>query len=150
MNSAEQRLDDRSQVQQLLATWDQAFLSHDLNQVLATYTEDVLAFDVMGPLQFKGRERYGQHWQACLDMCTGQPTVSRQDLEIEVSGDLALVHYLMHCSGTNSEGKEEGCWMRVSQNCRRQQGRWLICHEHLSVPVDMESGKAVFEAQPEG
>ena len=31
---------------------------------------------------------------------------------------------------------------------RRQDGRWLIFHEHFSAPSDMESGKALFDLQP--
>jgi ketosteroid isomerase-like protein len=39
--------------------------------------------------------------------------------------------------------------MRVTQCLRQQNGRWLIMHEHFSMPCDMESGKALFDLQPE-
>jgi ketosteroid isomerase-like protein len=38
--------------------------------------------------------------------------------------------------------------MRVTQCFRKQGERWLIAHEHFSVPSDMESGKALFDLTP--
>ena len=39
--------------------------------------------------------------------------------------------------------------MRVTVCFRRTGGRWLIAHEHFSVPFDMESGKALMNLEPE-
>jgi ketosteroid isomerase-like protein len=38
--------------------------------------------------------------------------------------------------------------MRVTVCCRNTSGRWLIAHEHFSVPFDMESGKALLSLEP--
>jgi uncharacterized protein (TIGR02246 family) len=62
--------------------------------------------------------------------------------------DLAVVHYLFHCGVSDDKGEMHSNWMRVSQCFRQQDGRWLIAHEHFSMPGDMESGKILFDLQP--
>jgi ketosteroid isomerase-like protein len=37
--------------------------------------------------------------------------------------------------------------MRVTTCCRRAGGRWAIAHEHISVPFDMASGKALLNLE---
>jgi ketosteroid isomerase-like protein len=38
--------------------------------------------------------------------------------------------------------------MRGTVGYRRTGGRWLIVHEHYSVPFDPESGKALLRLEP--
>ena len=63
-----------------------------------------------------------------------------RDLDIAASEDIAVAHWFSRASGTLVNGREAGFWVRVSNCCRRSNGRWLITHEHVSLPVDLESG----------
>ncbi|AYC34815.1 DUF4440 domain-containing protein [Pseudomonas cavernae] len=148
MNTATQLKNDHDQIHELLDTWVKGFLAKDVATVISTYAEDIIAFDAIAQLQFKGREAYRKHWQACMAMCPGKPTYEVREQHIDISGDLGLAHYLCYCGGTDANGQPQGCWMRVTQGFRKQAGRWLIVHEHFSMPFDMESGKAIFDAQP--
>ncbi|CAD5106328.1 YybH family protein [Zestomonas carbonaria] len=139
---------DRSQVQALLDTWVKGFTTKDVATVVSTYAEDIVAFDAIKQLQFKGREAYRVHWEDCMKMCPGLPTYENRELQLHVAGDLALAYYLCHCGGTDEQGNAQGCWMRVTQGFRKLDGRWAIIHEHFSFPIDMESGKAISDAQP--
>ena len=67
------------------------------------------------------------------------------DLKIKVSGDLAFAHLL-----TNKEtGGPATCnWVRVSVCYERQNGEWKVVHEHVSVPIDPATSKAVFIDKP--
>jgi ketosteroid isomerase-like protein len=38
--------------------------------------------------------------------------------------------------------------MRATVCLKEIGGRWLIAHEHFSVPFDMQSGKAMFDLTP--
>lgn len=108
----------------------------------------MVAYDAVGPLRFQGRPAYQAHWQACMEMCSGEGRFEPHEPTFTADGDLGVTHYLLHCGGTNDKGELETCWMRVTQCLRRQGGRWLIFHEHFSAPCDMESGKALFDLQP--
>lgn len=132
----------------LIDTWVAANLAKNLDAIIEHYAEDVLAFDAILQLQFKGRAAYRAHWQMCLEMCPGPTTFEVRELVQEASGELGFGHFLAHCAGTDAEGKSQGCWLRVSQGYRKQGGRWLIAHEHFSVPFDPESGQALFGLEP--
>lgn len=137
-----------TQIQAVLDSWAQACQAKDVARIISHYSEDVLAYDAIGPLRFVGRAAYQAHWQACMEMCPGPGLFEIHQPSILLSGELAVVHYLFHCGGTDDKGQTQSSWMRVTQ-CLRQQGeRWLIVHEHFSMPCDMESGKTLFDLQP--
>ncbi|UVE17680.1 nuclear transport factor 2 family protein [Pseudomonas sp. LS44] len=148
MNSANPLHGDLAQLHALLDSWAQGFQAKDVDQVMSTYSEDIVAFDAIQQLQFKGRDAYRAHWQACMAMCPGLPTYAVSEQNISISGELAIAHYLGHCGGTDAEGNCQGGWSRVTQGFRKLNDRWLIFHEHFSFPVDIESGKALFDATP--
>jgi len=37
---------------------------------------------------------------------------------------------------------------RVTHDYEKIGGRWLIVHEHVSVPIDMSTGKPDFQSKP--
>ncbi len=39
-------------------------------------------------------------------------------------------------------------WVRATLGCRRIDGRWLITHDHESVPFDPASGQALTDLAP--
>lgn len=141
------RPDATVRIRGLIEEWASAAGASDLDRIMATYAPDVLAFDAIAQLQFKGAEAYRRHWQSCLGMCTGHPIFEVHDLAIEAGDDVAFAHYLLRCGGTGPDGKEEVGWMRVTTCCRRAGGRWAIAHEHISVPFDMASGKALLNLE---
>jgi ketosteroid isomerase-like protein len=39
-------------------------------------------------------------------------------------------------------------WVRATLCLRRIDGKWMIAHEHQSVPFDVETGKASLDLKP--
>ena len=39
-------------------------------------------------------------------------------------------------------------WVRSTVCYRKIDGRWVVTHEHTSVPFDAESGKVSFDLKP--
>jgi ketosteroid isomerase-like protein len=70
------------------------------------------------------------------------------DLNIVGNGDVAAAHMLIRASGTLKNGNEVGFWVRASDFCQRSNHSWLITHEHVSLPVDLESRSAVIDIVP--
>jgi len=45
-------------------------------------------------------------------------------------------------------GQPSDMWLRATSGLRKMNGKWLIVHDHVSVPIDFETGKAVLELKP--
>ena len=52
---------------------------------------------------------------------------------------LAFAHMLHLDTGTLKNGTDRVMWVRSTVCCRRSGGRWLITHEHISMPFDPET-----------
>lgn len=139
-------------IAQLYEQWLDAVRHQDLDGIMALYREDIVAFDAVLALQFKGRQAYREHWKMCLEFCPAgakEPVFDMHDLVVQVEGELAFVHALMHCG--HREGDQiDASWMRMSAGLRREGDHWKIAHEHFSAPFEMPSGKAMFHLTPDG
>ena len=141
-------MSDEARIRSLIDEWSRAARSKDLDAILACYAPDVVAFDAIIKLDFRGTETYRPHWQACLDMMPGDLLWKTRDMNVTVSGDVGFCHYLVHCGAVDAQGKEHGGWMRATVCCRKTGDGWRIVHEHYSAPFDPESGKALTDLQP--
>lgn len=83
-----------------------------------------------------------------MPMCEGPLGIEMRDLKIVADNEAAFCHCLNHFTGKEASGKEIDVWMRATVCYRKIDGRWLAVHEHISVPIDMESGKALFDLKP--
>lgn len=140
---------DQQQVRDLIEAWCAAARKSDLDAIMACYTPDVLAFDAIAALQFRGVEAYRKHWEFCIQyMPGGEFILDVHDLEVVVDGSVAFAHYLSRCGCRDEQGNEQAGWMRATVCCRRLADGWRIAHEHYSAPFDPESGKALTELLP--
>jgi uncharacterized protein (TIGR02246 family) len=137
-----------TEIRDLLDGWLQAVRARDTKRIMSYYAPEVVAYDAIAALQFKGVEAYGKHWEACLSMCTGPMVFEIREMNIEAEDDVAFAHWLNRCGATDENGVEKSSWMRVTAGYRRIKGTWRIVHEHFSAPFDIESGKALFGLEP--
>jgi ketosteroid isomerase-like protein len=47
-----------------------------------------------------------------------------------------------------ASGRTTDMWLRYTACLRQIHGVWLIVHDHVSVPADLEHGKAVTNLKP--
>jgi ketosteroid isomerase-like protein len=71
-----------------------------------------------------------------------------RDLEITVGDDVAFGHGLVRISGTLKNGNTTVRWLRATTCFRRIAGHWLIVHDQVSVPLDLENGRALLNLEP--
>lgn len=133
---------------ELQESWLAAVRDKDIEAITAHYASDIVAFDAISQLQFKGVEAYRKHWEECMAMCQGPMTFELHEVSISADEHVAFCHALVNCGGTNDKGEMESGWTRMSAGYRRIDGRWLVVHEHFSAPFDMASGKAMFDLEP--
>jgi uncharacterized protein (TIGR02246 family) len=109
---------------------------------------DVIAFSVVPPLHLRGRAAVADQTQAWFDAYAGDIGYEVRELHVTADGDLGCCSFLYHVGGTLAAGGEVDMWVRATLCCRRIDGRWLITHDHESVPFDPASGQALISLAP--
>lgn len=137
-----------AEIRALMDKYLHAIHARDVDRIVACYAPDILAFDAISQLQFKGVEAYRTHWEACLAMCPGPMIFEMHDLSVAASDDVAFSHWLTRCGGTSENGEEKTSWMRATGCYRKRNGKWALAHEHYSAPFDVATGKALLELTP--
>jgi ketosteroid isomerase-like protein len=140
---------DEAGVRHWLDVWTKAFEARDVNATMALYSPEVLAYDVVPPLQYNGGEAYRKDWETFYSSFKGPLHTEFRDMHIRTSGDLAVIEALELINGAqSSNGQPLNMWVRVTTVLQKVNGRWLDVHDHVSVPVDMDSGKALMDLKP--
>jgi uncharacterized protein (TIGR02246 family) len=137
-----------SEIRQFLADWDHAFQSKNVEAMSALYAPDVIAYDIIPPLQYIGKEAYMKDFQQFFASLQGQPIVEERDVHIVVSGNLADVFYLQHIGGSTVKGDKVGGWVRATAILRKQDGKWLDIHDHVSFPTNLDTGLSLMDLKP--
>jgi ketosteroid isomerase-like protein len=138
----------QSEVNALLDSRSDAVWVKDIDRLLSFYSPDIVYFDVVPGLQYTGSAALRPRFLEWFDAFQGSIGQEIRDLHVAASGDIAVAYMLIRASGTLKNGREVGYWVRVTTCCRRSNDRWLVTHEHVSLPVDFESGNAVMDLVP--
>ena len=138
---------DKAEIQQLLDRWAKAFRARDLNGIMSIYEpgETLVGFDIVPPLQYIGFEAYKKDYQEFLDQFQSTIDVEYRDLNIVAGDTVAFSRGLERMTGTLKNGQKFDAWVRFTECYRKTNGHWLAIHDHISVPVDLDSGKAVLD-----
>lgn len=139
---------NETQVRALIDQWKQAVIARDIERIVSHYADDIISFDAVGALQFKGKAAYRAHWEACMQVCPGEGIFEFEQLRVVAGEELAFAHWLAHCGGTDAQGVTKACWMRVTVAYQCRDGQWQVVHEHWSAPFDMLTGTTRFDLQP--
>ena len=138
----------QSELRQTFDQWLNAVLAMDVDRIMSHYAPDIVSYDAIVQLQFRGADAYRKHWQACFDMSPGELIFEVEDLHLAAGGEVGFCHCLTWCGIRAEDGSEKAGWMRMTAAYRKIAGQWRIVHEHFSVPFDMASGKALFDLKP--
>lgn len=137
-----------SDVTALLETRVAACQAKDIDRLMSLYAPNSIYFDVVPPLQFAGSEAIRRNFLRWFNEYAGPIGLETSHQDISVSGDVAFAHMLHRDSG-NRNGQYSGVWLRSTVCCQRSHGRWLITHEHISLPIDWaKRGTVVLDLTP--
>jgi uncharacterized protein (TIGR02246 family) len=135
-------------IRQLIDGFQQAIRAKDLSGVLSVYAPDIVSFDLVPPMQHVGIAAYRQPWEETFASFEGRIGYEVSDLHITATDEVAFSHSLNRMSGTTKNGQTTSMWVRWTACFRKLDGRWRITHEQVSVPIDMESGRALLDLEP--
>jgi ketosteroid isomerase-like protein len=116
--------------------------------IAAPYEENAAIFNLAPPLKHFGVDT--QEKQRWLDTWSTPIDLEARDVEITISGDMAIWHGFLRLRGTKKgpEGNVD-FWMRETLCFKREAGCWRIVHEHASVPFHMDGTlRPAFDLQP--
>ena len=71
-----------------------------------------------------------------------------RDLHITTGNDVAFIFAVERVGGTLKNRQKSEVWVRATECYRKINGHWLAVHDHISVPADMETGKAALDLKP--
>lgn len=126
-----------SEIQALADHWAESMRKRDVNAIMEHYSNDVVAFDVPPPHTVTGKAAVSQNLESWLKIFDGPIDVEFKDISIVVAGDeLAVLRQLARVSDSG-KGPDSGMWVRVTVCYQKQDGKWLVIHEHASVPLVM-------------
>jgi ketosteroid isomerase-like protein len=111
----------------------------DAKAVMAHYAPSFVVFTLAPPLRQTGDGRDPAPLEAWIATFEAPPRREVTQLEITTDGDVAFATSIDRLSAV-PRGATEGfsMWFRVTLGLRRIDGRWLVTHEHESVPFEMD------------
>jgi ketosteroid isomerase-like protein len=142
---------ERVDSQEILAVINgriKAIYEKDEQGVLTKYAPNVVSFDLAPPLKSVGIDTIKKRLQNWFAIYQDHINQEVAEIEIEGCGDLAHSHCLTRTNGTSTQGEKMDMWYRTTTFYKNIDGKWLITHEHVSDPIDMETGKVIFDLQP--
>lgn len=116
-----------------------AVRAKDPAPLAARQDPDIVIFDVLPPLRSQGSDAVEQKTRDWFDSYAGDIGYEVHGLHVTADKDIGFCSFLYHVSGTLAGGGEVDMWVRATLCCRRRDGRWIITHDHESVPFDPAS-----------
>lgn len=127
-----------------------AFNAGDIDAIMKNYIwdESLVVFDLVPRKQYLGADAYREAWGEMFSRFEGHAQMEIAHHAITVDGSVAFGHCFSHVTGTDKQGHPVDRWVRVTNGYRKIAGNWLIVLEHISMPVDLSTGKLVPITKP--
>ncbi|MHB8486392.1 MAG: YybH family protein [Candidatus Acidiferrales bacterium] len=127
-----------------------AFNAKDVNAIMANYApgRELFVFDAIPPREYPSWGSYKKDWEGLFTAFPGPVKDTMSDLSITAVGSVAYAHHIEDTHFTQKDGTGKELVVRVTDVFRKIGGKWLIVQEHVSFPVDIDSGKADLLSKP--
>lgn len=146
-SSVETALTPQEEIQEFINQYAEYAASGDIPQLMNLYTDDVIGFDLMMPFQATNKVEYRKAWEIYAQHSRFPLTYEFSEIKIHADQNLGFYTAQLHLIGSTTDNKNIDMWMRVSCGLVKEAGKWLIKHEHSSVPIEMMTGKGVFQKE---
>jgi uncharacterized protein (TIGR02246 family) len=126
---------DTEQIRSLIERWAEAVHAGDLEGVLADHAEDIVMYDVPPPYEgVRGIEAYRETWPPFFEWQARGASFEIVALDVTAGDDVAYAHALLRCGMPQELAERPANRLRLTLGLRKQQGRWVVAHEHHSFP----------------
>ncbi len=127
---------DEEQIRTLIERWAAAVHGGEMDGVLADHSDDIVMFDVPPPYDgVRGLDAYRQTWPPFFELQRRGASFEIESLEITAGDEVAYAHALLRCGTSQELAEQPENRLRLSLGLRKEQGRWIVAHEHHSFPL---------------
>jgi uncharacterized protein (TIGR02246 family) len=127
--------DDEKQIRTLIERWAEAVHRGELDGVLTDHSDDIVMFDVPPPHEgVRGIDAYRETWPPFFEWQARGASFEIVSLEVTAGEDVAYAHALLRCGTRQELAEMPENRLRLTIGLRREQGRWVVAHEHHSFP----------------
>jgi uncharacterized protein (TIGR02246 family) len=134
MRKINNRLKDEAEIHELIERWLRAIRTENLDGILADHSSEILMFDLPGPVQLKGIDAYRKSWLPFFDWIRNGGAFDLSEVTVTAGDDVAFATALIHCRGTDANGRKVVTKGRLTIGLRKIDGQWIVMHEHHSEP----------------
>ncbi len=139
---------NEAQIRELIDDWVTALRAKNIDGLLSNHVQDIVLFDVPPPLQYRGADVYRKNWEEWFPTLEGPVGYEIRELSVTADDDVAFSHSLNRITSTSTGGEAIDVWVRATVGFRKINGKWMVTHEHVSVPFYMDTGKAACDLKP--
>jgi uncharacterized protein (TIGR02246 family) len=127
--------DNEREIEDLIRRWTTAVHAGDLDGVLADHAADIVMFDVPPPNEgVRGLEAYRRTWPPFFEWQASGASFEIVSLDVTAGDKVAFVWALLRCGTDDELIRDPDRRLRLTLGLRRENGRWVVAHEHHSFP----------------
>ncbi|MCG3088356.1 YybH family protein [Sporosarcina cyprini] len=139
-------------IQDVLDNYQTAILEKDVEKFLSMYTSEIHIYDCWGNWESKGISSWRGNVEEWFNGLTENGVLLKvewNDVVIEENSNLAFVHCAVTFAAYQEDSGEKLRQMtnRFTFGLRKENDTWAIAHEHSSLPIDLETGKGLFNSK---
>jgi len=144
------RLEDCStdEIRALFERWYAASTRKDLDASMAPIAHDVISYEHSMPLEVRDIEAIRAECKIGFERSGPDFRWDIPDLKIIVRGDLAVTWGLNRMAEHADGVVRSQMWSRGTRIFQRIDGAWRMIHQHLSFPMDPQTGMARLDLVP--
>jgi uncharacterized protein (TIGR02246 family) len=134
--------DDEQEIRTLIESWAEAVHAGDMDRVLADHSDDIVMFDVPPPYEgVRGMDAYRETWPPFFEWQAKGASFEIVSLEVTAGDEVAYAHALLRCGTARELADNPENRLRLTLGLRREEGRWVVAHEHHSFPLPIEASE---------
>lgn len=123
------------EIRTLIERWAEAVHRGDMDGVLAAHADDIVMYDVPPPYDgVRGIDAYRATWPGFFEWQANGASFEIESLDVAAGEDVAYAHGLLRCATRQDLAARPELRLRLTLGLRREDGRWVVAHEHHSFP----------------
>lgn len=139
---------EETEIRSALDELVQALRAKDIKALMAHYAPDAVIFDLRPPHRIVSANAYRKNFEAWFASVDGPIDYEVRELLVTARDDAAFCHSLCRVRSKRTNGESADYWVRVTSGLRKTSGSWMIAHEHISMPIDLQTMRAQLAFQP--
>ena len=128
--------EELAEIRELIEKWSKAVRDQNRAEIRKDHDAEILMFDVPQPLQSRGIEEYMATWELFLSSVERPVAFKFTEVAVTAGTDVAFATAIGHCVNIDKVGQREPLTFRLTMGLRKMAGRWIITHEHHSLPSE--------------